>query len=332
MEPVFFSASKDALDNITSVFDFVHPLNVSLRYTRKIIEDAIVNDSQVSDLDLRKLIDPTHLVHGVAYRKAFVDTTWSIQEENLAWLLLNNLFAIHEGWAQRLFEEVFDQYYTKDFIKKLELSGLSDQLSNCFIDDILNPKGISKKLPQPLKASLVLALKSSALEGAFFHVYKTASSLDFTRLENYMLGYRCFKEARNCFMHHNFVASNQLIDAYNKYSQIATTADLDVKEVPIISQPNLGLPVQLSLRAVIGFSQIIRRIIIISDINLLCTKAAEKEFLTRMPQNWTRRTLNSDISRAKGQITRYSTKVGFLKPQWTQEYQDFLVNNGIFSH
>ena len=45
-----------------------------------------------------------------SYNRAFVETSWENQEESLAWLLLNNLFAIHEGWAQRLYEDIFSSY------------------------------------------------------------------------------------------------------------------------------------------------------------------------------------------------------------------------------
>ena len=308
---VFFRASKDALDNITSAFDFVHPLNVSLRYTRSVIAGALADNPDLTTADFQRMIDPNNIVHGVNYNRAFIDTAWISQEESLAWLLLNNLFAIHEGWAQRLFEDIFSGFhYTDRFIKNLEFPGLTNKFLSYYVTN---------------------GKKSVALDGAFWGVYKAKSHLDFSKLENYMLCYRYFKEARNCYMHHNFVASQKLIDAYNDYIPVATTTDLDVSEVPEIAPPVLGQPVQLRLRDVIGFSQLVRRIIIISDINLLCTTAAEKEFFDRTPSNWTCRTLSGNPSRAKGQINRYSEKAGFLKSQWTADYQNLLINHGIFS-
>ena len=35
MTAVFFRASEDALDNITTAFDNIYPLTVSLKYTRR---------------------------------------------------------------------------------------------------------------------------------------------------------------------------------------------------------------------------------------------------------------------------------------------------------
>lgn len=257
------------------------------------------------------MIDPTGAVHGVDYKKSFVDTVWETQEESIAWILLNNLFAIHEGWAQRLYEETFQGYgYSDKFIKNLEFADLSTKFTSYF---------------------LAAGKRSSTMEGAFYTEYQKKSKLDFGKLDNYMLCYRCFKEARNCFMHGNFMASHQLINAYKKYLPIATTIDLDVTEVPMFITPVLDQMVKLSLRSVIGFSQILRRIIIISDINLLRATAAEKEFLDRIPAKWTARTLSGNSSKAKGQISRYVTKAKFLKVPWTSDMQAFLITNNIFN-
>ena len=132
-------------------------------------------------------------------------------------------------------------------------------------------------------------------------------------------------------MHRNFAASQAIMDAYAAYSPKATLSDLDAAEVPVIIPPILGQPVRLSIRGVIGFSQFVRRILIISDAFLIMTTAAEDEFLSKKPTIWLSRTLSGDGSRAKGQITRYSNKIGLLKPTWSVEYQNFLIRHRIFN-
>ena len=311
MANVFFNASKDALNNITDAYNFVHPITVSMRYVRNEVASLVSSNPTIDNTGIQDVIDPTGAVHGVDYRAVFTDITWDNQEEKIAWLLLNNLFAIHEGWAQRLYEETFTGYgYTDKFVKNLEMDNLTKKLSSYF-----------------LRTGKI----SSAMDGAFFDLYKNQSMLDFGKLDNYMLCYRCFKEARNCYMHGNFVASSRLITAYNKYLPKATLSALDVGEVPIFIPPVSGQQVRLSLRGVIGFSDILRRIIIISDINLLRATAAEKEFLDRKPNGWTRKNLSSNPAKAEKQITRYSKKMGFLKATWTADYQSFLIRNNIFS-
>lgn len=119
-ESVFFQATRDALDNITDAFDFVHPLRASMLYTRRKLSEMNTSIENADDMASQAEVDPGHFVHGVGYKESFIDTAWENQEEQLAWLLLNNLFAIYEGWAQRLYSERFESkgYNEKRFIKR----------------------------------------------------------------------------------------------------------------------------------------------------------------------------------------------------------------------
>lgn len=311
MESVFFQATRDALDKITAAFDFVHPLRASMQYTRRRVSEIDANVENADDTVFQDEIDPSRLIYSVSYRDSYINTPWEDQEEQLAWLLLNTLFAIYEGWAQRLYSERFASkgYNDRRFIKNLQFEGLSGKFTSYY--------AISSK-------------RSDVLANTYFDVYKNASHLDFAKIENYMRLYRYFKEARNCYMHHNVSASQEVVDAYNNYLPVATLTDLDTKEVPIIIPPVLGQPVKLNLRGVIGFSQFVRRILIIADINLIKTTAAEDEFLSKKPHGWFRHTLSRNVPRAKGQITKYANKAGVLKPKWSEEYQQFLISKGIF--
>lgn len=309
---VFFQATKDALDNITAAFYFVHPLRASMQYTRQAVKKISTEYPQADDLFFREEIDPSASIHGVPYRDAFINTPWEKQEELLAWLLLNNLFAIFEGWAQRIFEERFSHkgsYNEKSFIKGFQFPGLTAKFSTYYA------RGANKSL---------------IMESTFFDVYKAMSRLDFSKLDNYLLLYRYFKEARNCYMHRNFAASQEIVDAYNNFLPVSSLVALDAEEVPHIIPPILGQPVKLTIRGVIGFSQFVRRILIIADINLIKTTAAEDEFINKKPLDWTRHTLSGDKARAKGQITHYTKKAGFLKPMWSKDFQQFLIHNGFF--
>lgn len=312
MANTFFQATQDALDNITSAFDFVHPLRASMKYTRRIISEMNSANPNITEASFQEEVDPDKEIYSVSYRDSYINTPWEAQEEQLAWLLLNNLFAIHEGWAQRIYEERYASkgYAEKTFIKNFEYPGLSRKFLTYYAAG---------------------SKKSAIMTNAYFDVYKAASQLDFGKLENYMLLYRYFKEARNCYMHHNFTATQSVVDRYSLYVPKATLTDLDTEEVPVTIPPILGKPIHLSLRGVIGFSQFIRRILVISDTFLIMTTAAEDEFLSRRPHMWLVQTLSGDIARAKQQITKYSNKVGLQKPTWSIEYQNFLIHHKIFS-
>ena len=311
MARVFFKVTEDALNNITELFKLVHPLRTSMQYTRNAVVQMATENPNADDDYFKSVIDPDDNVHGTGFREAFIDTPWVNQEEQLAWLLLNNLFAIHEGWVDSIFYERFKgKGYGKDnFVGGLEYTGLSAKFASYYITN---------------------SKRSQMLSDAFFDTYKNASRLDFSKIDNYMLMYRYFKEARNCFMHGNCIASQRLMDAYTLYSIVATKADLDVTEVPIIIPPVLGTKVHLNIRGVIGFSDFMQRILIISDITLLQTKAAEKEFIDRKPSGRLL-TLNTNPTRAQAQIRHVCERAGFLHPIWSDDLQRFMISNRFVS-
>lgn len=305
MARVFFKVTENALNNITQQFHLVHPLRSSMLYTRKAVTMMAAENPNADDLYFKAFIDPENNVHGTGYRESFLNTPWADQEEQLAWLLLNNLFAIHEGWAESLFLDRFNgKGYAKEaFINSLERTGLLAKFSSYYVT---SPR------------------RSTLLANAFFDTYKDASGLDFSKIDNYMLMYRYLKAARNSFMHGNCIASQWLLDEYSAYSAVANINDLDVTEVPVIIPPVLGQKVHLSIRGVIGFSDFMQRILTISDIFLLQTKAAEEEFVTRRPSNIIP-TLSTNINRAKEQIGQLCVSAGFLRPVWSEELQRYMV-------
>ena len=311
MARVFFKTTEDALKNITKQFDLVHPLRTSMQYTRNVMRQMATENPNADDDYYKSVFDPDNKVHGTGYRDSFLHTPWEEQEEQLAWLLLNNLFAIHEGWADSIFRERFKGkgYASDKFIDRLEYTGLAAHFTSYYVTN---------------------SKRSQILTDAFFDAYKNASRLDFSKIDNYMLMYRYFKEMRNSFMHGNCTASQRLIDAYTAYSAVATEADLDVTEVPVIIRPVLNQKVHLSIRGVIGFSDFMQRIIIISDITLLQTKAAEAEFLQRKPSG-RMLTLNTNPTRAQEQIKHVCERAGFLRPVWSDDLQHFMISNRFIS-
>lgn len=311
MAQVFFNATKNALNSITELFQLVHPLRTSMHYTRSAVAQIAAVNPTANNPFFKASIDPDDTVHGTDYQAAFINTPWEKQEEQLAWLLLNNLFAIHEGWVDSIFHERFERkgYGKKNFIDGLESTGLSAKFSSHYI---------------------TTPMRSQMLTDAFFDTYKNASRLDFSKIDNYMLMYRYFKEARNSFMHGNCIASQRLIDAYTAYLPIATESDLDVTEVPAVTPPILGQKIHLNIRGVIGFSDFVQRILIISDVNLLQTKPAEEEFLSRKPSQ-ALLTLSTNSSRAQKQIEQVCVNAGFLCPVWSEALQQYMVAHKFVS-
>ena len=306
-EHLFFRASEDALDMISREYDLIHPLRASLKYVRK--EIASLCDISMA----QRMIDPLEEIHGVNYQKAFVEDTWEKQEEELAWILLNSLFSIHEGWASEIFRIFEGTDFSNEipFSKKLESANLSSEFGSYFVPP---------------------SLQSVLIDTAMQNKYVVENNLDMVKLDKYMLMYRYFKELRNCYMHHNGKITDRVVSAYTVYRTAVTDkTDVDAEELPEDVVPVLGDKARITIRGVIGFSQFLRRIIIISDSMLMISKYAEQELIAKqLDSNWIPCRLSGTRSDQEKRIERYFYKIGVHLPTDSYAFKEFFIRNGVF--
>ena len=91
--------------------------------------------------------------------------------------------------------------------------------------------------------------------------------------------------------------------------------DLDVLELPQSFPAKLNEPIRLSLRGVVGFSQLVIKIVSTMDVELIRAENADKYFASRIleevkgPQ-----TLSSDDSKKWKQVCSLVSKGRFQKP------------------
>ncbi len=101
-------------------------------------------------------------------------------------------------------------------------------------------------------------------------------------LHNMLLCYRYFKEIRNRQMHGGGIATQLTVDAYNAFAPVASAMSMDTKEViehlPVV----LGKPVKLKIRGVVGFCDILLRLMITIDAELSTSHYAEAVALERL--------------------------------------------------
>lgn len=305
LDDAFFSATKHALKNITSVYEMIWPISVGLWNLRCMVAGMRLECAEVTESLLANKFSVGSGIHGVNYKKAFTDTSWEEQKKDFAWLLLNNIFPIYEGWLEELKEKNFSQLV----IKRLQY-----------------PDKIRGEI------SSIISSPSNVLKNAFYGTYSQKKYRNYSRIVEWMRCFRVFKEMRNCYMHNGSIADTALLDAYADYLPYATVNDLGVKEVPELQQPMEGDPIDISLRGVVGFSFIMLRIIVSVDAELLCACEAEKEFLERFEfSHRTVRTLKPDINGARKQVEQYVRQCGFPTPKNPDEMKFFLLNHHLVS-
>ena len=250
-------------------------------------------------------------IHGVNYKRAFFESSWEMQQAKFAWMILNSTIPIYEGWLEELKQTFF---------------------SDLKIKDMQFPNKVQVEVNRLKQHS------SAVLTNSFYQTYSTKKYRCYTHIDALMKTYRVFKEARNCYMHNGSKANQALISAYADFLAVATTSNLCVSEVPEFVQPTLNSDIQISLRGVVGFSNIIIKIIVSLDAELLCTSAAEQELLNRYREkhvdrngNFLMRSLKPDPVGARRQVKRYIQQCRFSLSQASDDLVNFLLRNRLVS-
>lgn len=271
MNRLFFSSSKNALDQITNLYDFIWPTASSMWNLRWQIRGFIseVGQENVTENDLLRRFDWGSQIHGVNLKKAYIDHSWSDQQENFAKILLTNLFSIYEGW---LADIQITLNIADDFVKDMQFTTRFDR-NNRPVDGIRF--GIQN----------IQIHQSIPIRNAFYNQLCNNRKYSLIHLDNLLKCYRFFKEVRNCYIHHGGIVDQRLENAYHEFQPVATVADLGLKEVPNHIQPIINNPIQISLRGVVGIGDVIIRIITTLDAEFSVTQIAESEIISRC-QEW----------------------------------------------
>lgn len=302
----FFNSTQEALDKLTQMYDLVWPIDVSLRYMRrKVTEFSSNSQFELRPEDYAAEFDPQHRTHGVNYTRAFIYSGRNVseqeknekileasQQENLAWLLLCNTIPIFESWWKSLVDEA-------------QFSGMNE----AGMEFPTNPLDTRKKGIQQQITELT-AVESSVFRDVFYDLYSNkknhCSSLNELNLSMY--AYRLFKEIRNCYMHNGGVVSNKITDsvtgnpwvtvAYDEYksnvvAMSATTNALGIEELPEFPtnfDTSLGSKLHITLRGVVGFSNIMRRIMLTVDSELIRSMITQQHFINTWSAIYSTRT------------------------------------------
>lgn len=174
--------------------------------------------------------------------------------------------------------------------------------------------------------------ESTVLKNSFYSVYLGKRDRCYNSIESLLYCYRVFKEARNCYMHHNSCADDKLVKAYLEYAPHATPTALCVSEIPEFSKPVLNGEIKISLCGVVGLSYIIIKILVSLDTELLRARNAEAEFISRFKKKHTPlRTLKGDVESARRQVKQYVKQCEFAEPRAIDELTTFLHDNHLIA-
>lgn len=301
----FFFQSRLFEAQMTELFDDLWPMVTAIKNLRWQVNGYYheMNVKQNSKLAAR-FVDNEDKTNRPNLYRACIEQSWIQQEYNISRNLLTNIFALYEGWIETILAQLCYSNHAKNF-----------------------------QFPNAARATLRLMQQNPtvSLVDAMYDVYVSQNSgSKLLHLENYLKVYRYFKECRNCIIHSGGKTNLKLVNAYNDVISL-TTNDLDVAEIPRIEpMTSENELVRLSLRGVVGFSQIVIKIVEVLDMEFIKTDKAVDCFVSQIKEYTPYPVYpSSDAVKAKKMIEGIMRRSAFLLPRYSDTFYLLLKDKGI---
>lgn len=265
---MFFTSSKLLEAQLTELFDYIWSDVTALKNLRWQVRGYYEEHPIKTNLQLtKKFVFEEDVTNRPNLYRACIEQSMDEQLFYVAKTLLTNIFAFYEAWVE-------------NSLRLLQISH-AEQLYKHFqypIDGNLNYMNILHRF----QANGVREIIDN-----FYDNYKKANpNYNLSYLDNYLKVYRYFKECRNSIIHNGGQTTQSVYDAYAVISNL-TNNDLDVKEVPQAISTAIGDPIILNLRDVVGFTQIILKIVSTFDVEFIKCAGAEIYLCNRIKESMT---------------------------------------------
>lgn len=261
---LYYEPSKLLEAQITEVFDDTWPTVTALKHLRWQVQGYHHEYNLATNAYLtRKFVEPEDNTNRPNLYRTCIEQKWEDQEFIIAKNLLINIFACYEAWI----ENILDIHGCNTLSNQKKLQSIQDW--NPFLTQLIqNPNAV--------------------IVSNFYNEYATKNkNYSFAYIDKYMKILRYFKECRNCIVHRGGQTTQRVIDAYNQIS-IFTPIDLGIKEVPQVYDNTIDESIKISLRGVVGFSQIIIKLVSTFDIELIKSDCSQSYFLSKIKEQYTR--------------------------------------------
>lgn len=304
MPAYFFPESRDAAGEITRLFDFVWPTAVALWNLRWQVKGYVDTLPESTPERLAERFVQGSELQGVNLKRSCIEITWEEQKSRFASVILTNAFAAYESWADRLSQTL-----------QRKANGERLQFPN---SGKKNGHGLEWVL------STMTQTRSKTLEAAFYPVFSKSKKYSLPVITNMMLAYRYFKEIRNCEMHQSGVASEKAQEAYEAFLPLFDKKSLGMKGDLVFEPATQGVLVKLHLRGVVGFCDILLRIIATVDAELSRSSLAEAPFRTWMIATRQPKVLSGNVHKRNIQVADRCHAAGLPTPRDVEVTYEFL--------
>jgi hypothetical protein len=307
----FFPATRFAAAQITDLFDFVWPTAAALWNLRWQVSGFLkeVPESTPKQLNDRFVFGSG--IHGTNLRKSCIDTNWDSQKHNLATVTLTNAFSIYEHWADALLASVGEG---KNQGKLLQRD--------------VGPKG-EPGLVQTVQH--ICTRESKTLTSAFYPVFCASPKHSWKKIRNLIACYRYFKELRNAQMHNGGKVDAKAAAAYVNFAGVSKKEDLGMRGELLHDPAVLGGDVHLHLRGVVGFCDVLLRMMVTIDAELSRSERADAVLEAAFKNAKLISTFSPRANARHMQVLGCCKRAGLPPPSGTKEVEVFLIEKRLVS-
>lgn len=311
---LFFLPSKAVASRITETFGFVWPTAAAIWNLRWQVQGLVGAYPSISEKELLGRFVDGSGIHGVNLRGACIEKSWEDQQEQFAKFLLFELCALYESWSEAIAEQLSlpgDSWKSLQFPSGITPGG--------------QPSGIAKIL------NLIAGNASPTFSASFHSSLKTNRKYSPKYLEELLICYRYFKELRNYLIHGSDSAHRKLVIAERNYS-VLTAAALGATERPEFFPVASSASPKPSLRGVVGFGEVVLKMVCTIDIAFAATSFAEHDFRRRWKiENGKTPSLVAtlDAPRRNRRIGVLTRKLGLPSPAITPGFLAWLRSEGL---
>lgn len=305
----FFEPTKLFNARFTELFDNTWLTHTAVEFLIKNVKDYCSEKDVTNQVLLRN----EFVSHGFKsnhpnlYRSCVLQS-WNEHENVIIRNMLINAFAYYEAWCENM----------------LTILGMAPDTYCSYFQYVYRTDKNWHTIYDRVMTSC-----SAITTNSFYDVYKQNHRFyNFALMDKWILYLRYYKECRNSFVHQNGVVTSEMVTMYEKIKDF-TIADLAVKELPLSPiAPVLGEPIKLSLRNVVGFTQILQKIANTFDIEFIKTQSAEHYFVEVLRNKVNKQFLTNPQQIDKG-VRSVVQSADFKTPAEISNLYVLLQQNGI---
>ncbi|MET8522090.1 hypothetical protein [Nocardioides sp. NPDC004968] len=299
----FFASSASFARQLTQLYDVINPAAAAMWNLRWQVRGYVAERASVDNDELHGRFVAGSGIGSANLKRHCLEEPWDKQTSELALLAMYAGISLYEGWTATL--EV----------------GTPQQRNRLQFPSRGTARHVKDGAAETLAA--VGTSRSADLEAIYGRVLRANRKYMPDRLEDLLLAYRCYKEARNSCAHAGRIANSWAEGAFTDAEVIA--GGLGARGRPL-SLPKLeeGKPALIRLQDVQGLWAVMLALVTTLDATLATTKEAETSFRSRWKASHQFKTLSGDTARRHTQLNRLSLNAGFPKASDPGVLYEFL--------